>query len=338
MKVLFNPLPEPKSRWKLFLTSWSVQTFALLFAINIPLLFPTRFVLPDRYVITTLVPFEPAVPHAPQPINPRLIPKLPKLNTEVPVVTKTDLPPLPQPKKRRAEVAAPEVKTVARLPELPAGQKVPKIVAVNTFSTGSSVMPTTGRPASQVQTGGFGDPNGVPARETNGRAVNINAFGSWDLPGGPGYGNGTGGAHGVPGVVASAGFGNGVAIGSPKGGGGGGGAVRQAGFSDSRPPADPTPKKTVANEPPTNPVEILFKPKPNYTAEGRTLKIEGEVKLEVQFTATGQVHVIRVLQGLGHGLDEQAIRAAQQIKFKPAQRQGQAVDSSATLHIIFQLA
>ncbi len=337
MKALFSPLPEPNSRWKTFLTSWSLQAFAILLVINMPLLFPARFVLPERYMITTLVPYEPPVPHEPQPVNPRLLPKPPKRSLEVPVVARVELPPLPRPKKREADVPAPEVKTAAQLPELPAGRRVPKVVAMNTFSTGSSVMPTTRRPASQVQTGGFGDPNGVPARETNGRAVNINAFGSWDLPGGPGRGNGTGGARGVPGVVASAGFGNGVAIGSPKGGGGGG-AVRQAGFSDSRPVAEPAPKKTVAAEPPTTPVEILYKPKPNYTSEGRALKIEGEVRLEVQFTAAGQVHVIRVLQGLGHGLDEQAIRAAQQIKFKPAQRQGQAVDSTATLHIIFQLA
>lgn len=337
MKALFSPLPEPNSRWKTFLYSWSLQAFALLFVINMPLLFPARFVLPERYMITTLVPYNPPVPHEPQPVNPRLLPKPPKRSMEVPVVSKIDLPPLPKPKKREADVPAPEVKTAAQLPELPAGRRVPKVVATNTFSTGSSVMPTTRRPASQVQTGGFGDPNGVPARETNGRAVNINAFGAWDLPGGRGRGNGTGGARGVPGVVASAGFGNGVAIGSPKGGGGGG-AVRQAGFSDSRPVAAPAPKKTVAAEPPTTPVEIVYKPKPNYTSEGRALKIEGEVKLEVQFTAAGQVQVIRVLQGLGHGLDEQAIRAAQQIKFKPAQRQGQAVDSTATLHIIFQLA
>ena len=58
----------------------------------------------------------------------------------------------------------------------------------------------------------------------------------------------------------------------------------------------------------------------------------------MQFTASGEVHVVRILQGLGHGLDEQAVRAAEQIKFKPAQREGKPVDSNASLHIIFQLA
>ncbi|HYN15237.1 MAG TPA: TonB family protein, partial [Terriglobales bacterium] len=338
-KVLFSPLPEPKSRWTLFFTSYSVQTLVLLLVINVNLLYPARLELPARYMITTLVPYEPPVPRTPQPVNPRLTPRIsrPALE-EPPVVASLMLPPLPQPKKREAEMQAPELKNAAgHLPELPAPRPVVRVVATNTFSTGSSAMPTTNRPATQVQTGGFGDPNGVPARESNGRAVNINAFGAWELPSGPGRGNGLGGTTGIPGVVASAGFGNGVAVGNPKGGKGGG-TVKSAGFADSTPAPEAQPKKVAAKEPLTTPVEILAKPKPNYTEEGRKLKIEGEVRLEVQFTATGEVHVIRILQGLGHGLDEQAMRAAEQIKFKPAQREGKPVDSSATLHIIFQLA
>ena len=337
MKVLFSPLPEPKSRWTLFLSSYSVQTLALLLVINLNLLYPARFELPPRYMITNLVPYEPPVPQTPQPVNPRLAPRVSKpALEEPPVVASLVLPPLPKTRRQEVEIKAPEIKGAeARLPQLPARPAV-KIVATNTFSTGSSALPTTNRPAAQVQTGGFGDPNGLPARAGNGRAVNINAFGAWDLPSGLGRGNGTGGGSGVPGVVASAGFGNGVAVGGPKSGNGG--SVKPAGFADSTPAPEAQSKKVAAKEPPTTPVEILAKPKPNYTEEGRKLKIEGEVRLEVQFTATGEVHVIRILQGLGHGLDEQAVRAAERIKFKPAQREGKAVDSNATLHIIFQLA
>jgi TonB family protein len=340
MKVLFSPLPEPKSRWTLFLTSYGLQTLVLLLVINLNLLYPARFELPARYMITSLVPYEPPVPHTPQPVNPRLVPKVSKSAMKEPsVVASLVLPPLPKPKQREAEIQAPELKNAGgRLPELPAGRSVVKVIATNTFSTGSSAMPTTNRPASQVQTGGFGDPNGVPAREGNGRGVNINAFGSWGLPSGPGRGNGLGGANGVPGVVASAGFGNGIAVGGRPKGGNGGGNVKPAGFTNSTPAAGPQSKKAVAKEAPTTPVEILIKPRPNYTEEGRKLKVEGEVRLEVLFTATGEVHVVRILQGLGHGLDEQAVRAAEQIKFKPAQREGKSVDSNATLHIIFQLA
>jgi TonB family protein len=56
------------------------------------------------------------------------------------------------------------------------------------------------------------------------------------------------------------------------------------------------------------------------------------------FTATGQVRVLRLLRGLGYGLDEAAMRAAEKIRFSPAQQEGRAVDSTATLHIVFQLS
>ena len=55
------------------------------------------------------------------------------------------------------------------------------------------------------------------------------------------------------------------------------------------------------------------------------------------FKSDGRVHVIRVLQGLGYGLDEQAVKAAEQIKFTPALHEGQPVDSMALVHIIFEL-
>jgi TonB family protein len=47
--------------------------------------------------------------------------------------------------------------------------------------------------------------------------------------------------------------------------------------------------------------------------------------------------VLRVVRTLGHGLDEAAVRAAEQIRFKPARRQGVAVDSRVTVQIEFHL-
>ena len=84
--------------------------------------------------------------------------------------------------------------------------------------------------------------------------------------------------------------------------------------------------------------EILSKPRPAYTDEARRLRIEGEVLLEVLFGASGQARVLRVIQGLGHGLDENAIAAAREIQFRPAQRGYASVDSTAVVHIVFQLA
>jgi hypothetical protein len=56
------------------------------------------------------------------------------------------------------------------------------------------------------------------------------------------------------------------------------------------------------------------------------------------FEANGELHVNRVVRGLGHGLDEAAINATNKIKFKPAERQGSAIDSTAIVHVLFQIA
>jgi TonB family protein len=82
----------------------------------------------------------------------------------------------------------------------------------------------------------------------------------------------------------------------------------------------------------------LDKPRPEYTAEGRSLKIEGDVVIDVVFLANGTIQINRVVSGLGHGLDEAAVRAAQQIKFKPALRQNEPVDYPARVRIEFRLA
>ena len=63
-----------------------------------------------------------------------------------------------------------------------------------------------------------------------------------------------------------------------------------------------------------------------------------EVVLRVTFTAAGHVVVQSVVRGLGHGLDEEATREAQQIRFHPATRNGLPVDATTTVTIKFQLA
>lgn len=85
-------------------------------------------------------------------------------------------------------------------------------------------------------------------------------------------------------------------------------------------------------------VEIISKPRPVYTEEARSLRIEGEVVLEVLFVHSGELRVLRVLGGLGHGLDGAAVEAAEKIRFKPARRNGQPVDHTATLRVLFRLA
>jgi TonB family protein len=222
---------------------------------------------------------------------------------------------LPEHKLSEPDRPAPELKIESKMPAIPIAP-ASKIVAVGTFSVSSPATAAPRKPSSTVQTGGFGDPNAVPSSEHHGVA-NIRQGGSFDLPSGSGHGNGSGSRN--QGVVASSGFGNGAID-----------ALNSVGSQAKT--ASPKPSSGA-----TAPVEITFKPKPDYTDEGRKQKINGEVRLEVLFKSDGQVHVIRVLEGLGYGLDEQAVKAAEQIKFKPALHEGQPIDSMAQVHIIFEL-
>ena len=93
---------------------------------------------------------------------------------------------------------------------------VAPVAAISAHAARDSI-PTIAAAPKNVQTGGFGDPNGVAARDTNRNPVNVAQSGSFDLPTGAGSGNGTGGAKGARGVVASAGFGDGSATGNGSG-------------------------------------------------------------------------------------------------------------------------
>src|SRR5580698_10099905 len=158
------------------------------------------------------------------------------------------------------------------------------------------------------------------------------------MPVGQGQGNGSGGAKGIKGTVASADFGSGIATGGQGDGRRSGHGVQTSGFGAQEVAQNTPHVQRVDSGPPTSSVEITYKPNPIYTDEARNLKLEGEVLLEVQFAANGQLHVNRVVRGLGHGLDEAAVAAANKMRFKPAMRNGQAMDSTAVVHVVFQMA
>jgi TonB family protein len=332
-------LPDGRTRWDLLGTSFGLQCVAVAILVVLPMLMPEKLEAVKRYWITP-IDAPPVTAWKPQPPPPPKIAPVKKVVVkvkELPKPVEAIVP--PKPKIYNPVISTPIAKpVVARKQPAPDMSQVAKAFPDPNppMSMGSSAIPTIKKPREEVQTGGFGDPNGLPA--TNGKpthSVNANALGSYDLPPGPGYGNGTGGAKGERGVVASTGFGNGVATGST--GGGNHGAVQQGVFSDEHATATPQVKKAAAV---TNskPVEVLFKPKPVYTDQARDKKIEGEVLLQVVFSASGEVKVERVVQGLGYGLDESAESAARQIRFHPAQQDGQPVDSTAIVHIVFQLA
>jgi TonB family protein len=321
-----------------------MQSLVVAFFVIAAIIYPEVLVLPVHdYHFVSLVSTPPPVPQAPAPVKhfPVPVPKIAEPVTPRPEAMRVPAE-LVQKKPPVPEDQAPKVTLAANKELLPDTKPlIPRPpVKTNVFSTGSSATPTMAAAPQKVQTGGFGDPNGVPASENHGRPITIAQAGSYDMPYGPGYGNGTGGSHGARGVVASTGFGSGVATGDSSGTvSASRGTVRQGGFGDADVVAASQPKAKSA-EPvvKTLPAEITFKPRPVYTDEGRQLKIEGEVLLDVVFSATGQIRIVKVVRGLGHGLDESAVRAAEKIQFKPALRDGHPADSEAVLHIVFQLA
>jgi TonB family protein len=340
--VLFSLLPDKRPPFGEFLLSMVLQSGLIVGLFWVGVLHPEILIPPTHdYQTIALVATPVPVDHQPAPlsvIKPEYAPPPDPLPTEAlqvprPEVKSQALPPDPP--------AAPKIEAAAKPPALPPiSPAVPRrLVHTDSFSTGSSATPTIAQAPKNVQTGGFGDPNGVPASPNDGKPVNIAQTGSFDLPSGPGSGNGTGGAKGSPGVVASAGFGNETAIGDGTGSvNTTRGTVRQSGFGDAETGtvASLQPKQDLA--PQVMPAEVTFKPNPAYTDEAKQLRIQGEVLLEVVFESSGKLRVLRVIRGLGHGLDEAAVRAAQQIQFKPALRDGQPADSTAVLHIVFQLA
>jgi len=307
--LLFTLLPSPPPRWKSLLTGWSVQALSLVCLLFVSVRFHQNPIRLESYRVTNLVSYEPLVLDENQAATPPLLARAKPRRENKPTpeskpVLESKIPPA-------TLVVTPQVRTVvARKPSEPE-----PTAPAPTLNNKMPVIPSA--PTAQiVAVGTFSHQSPVTAPVAK-LAASVQA-GSFEANGnGPGHDHGMGAA--TPSVVMSSGFGNGAIVALNSSGGPGKTGARQAGNG--------------ANAP----VEITFKPKPNYTDEGRKQKINGEVRLEVLFQSDGRVHVMRVLQGLGYGLDEQAVKAAEQIKFTPALHEGQPVDSTALVHIIFEL-
>lgn len=336
-------LPDNKLRRSAFAISSSVQMLLALALISLPLFFPEKLSLRMIYQVTPIEAPQTEVPVRPEPppVRPKIEPapvrpvepiRVAKLFAPQPLVAPKPKPP----ERQNSEI--PKSDTVlapAKFNTSMAEPERPREPVKTGLLTGSSAQPTLKAAAEKVQTGGFGDPQGFAGGAPDAKRGNVARVGSFELPPGPGYGNGTGGSNGARGTVASAGFVNGVATqqaANPRG------AVQSGGFGTVQITPAAKAAKPAEGAPAVQPVVILSKPQPVYSDEARKLGIEGEVLVEVVFRASGQVQTVRVVKGLGHGLDEAALHAAEQIRFKPALQEGQAVDFSAIAHIVFQLA
>jgi TonB family protein len=129
---------------------------------------------------------------------------------------------------------------------------------------------------------------------------------------GPGFGGGIGTGSG-----GGVGSGRGPGVGPGEGGGIGGGVFRVGGGVSAP--------------------QVVFKVDPEYSEQARKAKYQGTVVLNLVVQKDGSVRDIKILQPLGLGLDEKAIEAVKQWRFKPGQRNGESVDVAAIIEVTFRL-
>jgi TonB family protein len=370
-QIWFGSEINPPLGWRSYATSMVVHIAVVVILLLIPVAV-TREIRKSQEIVTLIAPqLKPYKPATPKIQPPKLLAKSVIIPKPTPQFKAPVLPPKPaiaapqiDPPKAipQPQIAAAEPKPIPRVvtPEVAPAPAIRPQVHTGLFGSEEAAKKT--ELAKQLKVGGFGDPNGVKTSPDQKNPTLLAKVGAFELPEGDGAAGGRGGqgrgmirqtsfgsadaagsgsgGNGLGagrGTVRQAGFGsNDGGNGNGTGGNGRGGTVKTGGFGETVPAAQSVQRARPA-APTTTPVEILAKPKPIYTAEARSLHIEGEVAIDVVFSATGQVQVLRVIQGLGHGLDEAAQQAASQIRFRPGTRDGVPVDTHATIRIVFEL-
>jgi protein TonB len=82
---------------------------------------------------------------------------------------------------------------------------------------------------------------------------------------------------------------------------------------------------------------VLFAPDPEYSEEARRAKFSGNVEVYMWIDQHGNPSHVRVVRGVGMGLDEKAVEAARQYKFKPAMKDGKPVMVDMYLDVNFEI-
>ena len=347
----FGLLEEPGGRWRSFGVSAGINA-SILVLVTLFAAAKIHQAQVKRDMTQLIVPVD-----LPKPIKPP-VPKVKIVAPPVQVMAKLDPPKIIVPPKPELLPPAPVKMDIPKpAPVLPPAP--PKAIApppapkVGLFASAKPTEVANNMTKPTPTTGGFGDPVGAKPNPNSTKNM-VAAAGSFSQATGEntgagaarkgtvqGVGFGSGVVNGVAGgtshgTVASAGFSNGVVGGTPggtghgtvSGGGFGGPAVGGKGVQVAAAPAE------AAFTPPV----VISEPRAQYTSEAQAQHVQGEVTLQVRFLASGQVEVLRVVTGLGHGLDEQAKHVAENIRFTPAKKNGQPVDHVTLIHITFQLA
>jgi len=343
-QATFGLLPEAERSVGSFITSMAINGLMLAVFLYIGAAAKKQIDLHRHEETLLILPAKepPPPPKAKLPPPPKVDPpKLLDVKFEAPKITLPKPEPKPElkPLQMEAKVTMPIIKE-ARPAVILAPQPKSALAAAAMPAQDNRQKPST----APVH---FGQTFGVTPNPNATRPATVAAIGN------P-YGGMRGPAVAPHGVVGSTGFGNGIKSGSNAGVVGKVASAPVPGIMNTASTntnqkarvasvAIPTatveraqaPAKTVLAS--TQP-EVSI-PKPEYTDEARHLRIQGNVVLRVTFFANGQIQILGVLQGLGHGLDEQARSAVRQGRvIRPAMRNGQAVDMTTNITITFQLA
>jgi len=82
---------------------------------------------------------------------------------------------------------------------------------------------------------------------------------------------------------------------------------------------------------------VIQKVEPEYTQQAQDAKLQGTVTLVVVVDSDGKANNITLRRALGLGLDEKAIEAVRQWRFKPALKDGKLIAAYATIMVEFRL-
>jgi TonB family protein len=339
----FGLLPEPEGRTASFITS-AVVNGIILAAVLLISLIARPIIQQHKFEQTELIfptpPPPPVKVKVPPPPPLKELPKPPQIKLETP---KIEMPkPKPEPKPVQLE---------AKMTPLPVvkAAKPQVILAPQPKAALTAAMPAQNNEVkASIKPVHLGETFGVTPNPNATRPATVAAIGN------P-YGGMNGPAVAPHGVVGSTGIGNGLRAGSNSGvvgrvasagipgsaGTSATGTVGTAKVASAGLPVATTaalPRAASPSAPASSEAEVSI-PKPEYTSEAKQLKIQGSVVLRVTFYANGQIQVLGVLRGLGHGLDEEAKRAVQQGKvIRPAMVNGKPMDSTTNITITFQLA
>ncbi len=344
----FGILDDGKQSKASLFTSLVVN--GIIAALLVMLGFAAKKVSDNRQRITTLVaPI--TVKPAPEIVKPRVLPPPPlppKIQVQapkitIPVVKAPDVPVPPvvhmtQPApvvapaapKRVIAPAAPAVVNLARAEAASVPNNNPHPSAVALGRNDNPIAPSNAPATASVNLGQRGLA-GMPASNSGGGPSATRVSLGNGSPGGSSLtGNGPRAVQGVKlGVAGGTGTATNTAMGQVAG---------PVNLGRAMVPVMPKGAGPTAAAVHTGP-KVVYKPRPEYTAEARSLHLEGTVSVRLRVAASGAVQVLGVTSGLGHGLDQSAENAVRATRFQPAvDASGKPTDWEGVVNVAFQLA